>query len=324
MTTDFLGIDVAKAKVDVALLKAGKVYQAAFKNTPKGFIALQQWLEKHNSTQLHIAMEATGSYWKAIANFLFQNGCAVSVINPAQVNAFAKSELLRAKTDKVDAGAIARFCRAMNPKPWKPLSQALEELRSLVRRLQELKEMRLQESNRQQDPGFSCAAQLSVEKMLTVLDKEIARIEKQIKAHIDQFPQLKAHFELLKTIPGIAEKTAAVLLAEIGDLANYRSARQLAAHAGLTPRHRQSGSSIHGKSHIAKTGNGRLRRALFLPAIVAKKSNPIIKDFCQRLLEAGKPKMVVIVVAMRKLLHIVYGVLKAKEVFNPNYLHAQA
>ena len=319
MTTDYLGIDVSKAKLDVALLQGKQAFSAVFKNTQTGFSALKKWLEKYQSKP-HIALEATCSYGKAAAKFLHASDYPVSVINPMQIKAFARSEMLRVKTDKVDAALIARFCRANQPRLWEPLEEAVEELQGLTRRLLELKNMKLQETNRLQDPSCTGLVKDSVERSLVHLEQEIAKLEKLMKSHLDQNPKLKAQKDLLKTIPGIGDATAAMLLSEIGDRERYTSARQLAAYAGLTPAIRQSGSSVRGRGAISRMGNPNFRKALFFPAMVAQKCNPIIRDFCNRLAQAGKPKMLIITAAMRKLLHIVFGVLKGKEGFNPDYL----
>lgn len=327
MNSLYLGIDIAKVKVDVVLLSEQRSLQKTFKNNSTGFDALVKWICQHKASpdDLHICMEATGPYWEAIATYLHDADYKVSVTNPACIKAFSKSELRRTKTDKVDALVIARYCRAASPALWTPLPRQIRELQSLVRRLESLKAMHRQESNRLDMPEMhSDRVAESIHVILSALDKEIKAVEKKIKDHIDSYPDLKEQRDLLESIPGIGEVTSALLLAEMGDIKAYRSARQLAAHAGLTPRDHESGSSIHGRSRLAKIGSSRLRRALYMPAIVSKQYNPIITAFCHRLLESGKPKMVVIAAAMRKLLHIVYGVLKSMTPFNPSFMPSWA
>ena len=319
MISEQLGIDIAKVKLDAILLKKDKSFRKTFANTLSGFNALREWLHQHDVSQLHVCMEATGSYWEAVATYLHEAGYIVSVVNPACIKAFAKSELRRTKTDQVDAGIIARFCRSMQPKQWIPLPSDVRELQDLVRRLEALKAMRLQESNRLATPGVCESVAASIRTILAALDDQIKAIREQINDHINSHPNLKEQKELLLSIPGIGETTSAMLLAEMGCVTAYTSARQLAAHAGLTPREHQSGSSIHGRPRLDKTGSSRLRKALYMPAIVSKRWNPIIHAFCHRLLAAGKPKMVVIAAAMRKLLHIIFGVLKSKKPFDPDY-----
>jgi transposase len=287
-----LGIDIAKAKADVVLLKENRSYSKTFKNNLSGFDALGKWLTEQNvSDDLHICMEATGPYWEAIATYLHDAGYKVSVVNPVCIKAFSKSELRRTKTDSVDALVIARYCRAASPAPWTPMPAPVRELQALVRRLESLKAMHRQESNRLDMPDLhSKTVAESIYVILSALETQIKAVEQEIRDHIDNHPNLKEQKELLLSIPGIGEVTSALLLAEMGDIKAYRSARQLAAHAGLTPRDHESGSSIHGRARLAKIGNSRLRSALYMPALVSRQHNPIMIAFSKRLLEAGKPK----------------------------------
>jgi len=319
MEVYILGIDVAKAKFDVALLLGERVAHHQFPNNANGFAVLKGWLRKRGVTQLHACMEATGRYWEALAAYLHQAGYTASVVNPRQVKSFAESELQRQKTDRVDAGVIARFCRAANPAAWTPPPAELRQLQELVRRLAALKRMQTQEKNRLSNPGISPLVQEGIERHLAYLDEQIKEVERTISKHIDGHPQLKEQRDLVTSIPGIGETTAALLLGELGDLSSYTSARQVAAHAGLTPKHFQSGSSIRGKPRLSKIGNVHLRKGLYMCAVVAKHHNPIIKAFCERLLAAGKPTMLVIAAAMRKLLTIAFAVLKSQTPFNPNH-----
>lgn len=319
MTTDYLGIDISKAKLDVALLRGEKVHSNVFKNSQVGFTDLTKWLEKHQSNP-HIAMEATGSYGLAAAKFLHQNGYLVSVINPVQIKAFGRSKLVRVKTDKADAVLIAKFCKANNPEGWEPLNADLEAMRELNRRLENLKRIKRQEKNRLKTPGSCPEIKESARRFLASVEQEIAELKQLIQSHLDQNTELEAEKNLLITVPGIGLTTAAGLLSEMGNWKRYADVRQLGAYSGLTSAIKQSGSSVRGRGGISKIGNRNLRRLLFMPAMVAMNYNPIIREFCARLLAAGKPKMVVIVAAMRKLLYIAYGVLKGGGGFNPNYL----
>jgi transposase len=324
MSSQYLGIDVAKAKFDVVLLDGDRSFSKTFKNTSSGFDSLCAWLKQRKACGIHVCMEATGPYWESLATHLHDSGYIVSVVNPVCIRSFAKSELRRSKTDSVDALVIARYCRSVSPSQWTPPPAHLRELQSLVRRLEALKAMRQQESNRLGMPDQYNGVVASIEAMIAAIDAQIDALEAQIRDHINNHPDLKEQKELLESIPGIGETTSAILLAEMGDVRNYRSARQLAAHAGLTPREYESGSSVHGKPCLSKIGNSRLRRALYMPAVVSKRYNPLIHQFCERLLMAGKPKMVVIAAAMRKLLHIVYGVLTSRMPSDPNFLPSRA
>lgn len=318
MQSTTLGIDIAKATFQAALLHNQKLHHHRFDNTATGFAQLQTWLVKHRCKRLHACLEATASYGDDLAYFLYQVGHTVSIVNPARIKGFAQSELQRNKTDKLDAALIARFCQQKQPEAWTPPPVEIKQLQGLVRRLEALQEMRQQESNRLEQVGKQALISESLEKIIAALDSEIGRLRQLIKDHIDQHPHLRRERDLLLSIPGIGETTAAWLLSEV-QVSAYGSARQVAAHAGLTPQHHQSGTSVRGRTKLSKTGNRRLRRALYMPALSAKHYNPIIRAFCQRLEKRGKRPMEIVGAAMRKLLHIAYGVLKSGKAFDPSF-----
>jgi transposase len=319
MADNVLGIDVSKEKFDVALRWGqGKTRSRAFANTQAGCAQLRGWLEKLGVGRVHACLESTGSYGLGVAQFLHQTGHTVSVVNPACIKAFADSELSRAKTDRVDAKVIARFCGAMQPAPWQPPAPQLSELQGLVRRVESVQQMLQQERTRQHTPGLSGRVQRSLARTAQALEQEVAQLEEEIRRHLDQHPQLKQQRDLLCTIPGIGQATAQRLLSEMSGI-EFGRARQLAAYAGLVPATRESGTSVRGRGRLSKRGNARLRRALYWPAIVAMRHNPVLRAFAQRLLEAGKPKLVVIAAVMRKLLHLVFGVLKHQRPFDPHW-----
>lgn len=316
-----LGLDVSKSKVDVALLVDGKLKHKKITNNPAGFDQLALWLTRQKVDTVHACLESTGSYSEALAIFLADQGHDVSLVNPARVKGFAQSEMVRTKTDKNDASVIARFCQALNPSLWMAPAPEIRELQALVRRLDALQGMLGQETNR-----LDVAEDIvksSIDNAIDHLKAQIKELTKQINDHIERHPQLKDQKDLLVSIPGISDKTSALLLAETRDISGYCSARQLAAYAGVSPRQHQSGSSVRGKTRMAKTGNARLRKALYWPAIVAMTHNPAIHALKLRLQQAGKANMAIIGAAMRKLLHIVYGVLKSGLPFNPN-IHLSA
>lgn len=315
-----LGIDISKAKFDVAvILETGKLRHKVFPNTAAGYKLLSDWLSKHQVERAHACMEATGTYSEALALYLHAAGHTVSVVNPAVVKAFAQSEMSRTKTDKTDATLIARYCLKHQPPAWSPPPPEISQLQALLRRLDALIEMRQQESNRL-DAGISAGpVKESVSDHIAFLDEQIARTQSLIKEHVDNHPSLKQQRDLLSSIPGIGELTAAKLLSEIVDISQYSSARQVAAFAGLVPRHHQSGTSVRGRPRLCKVGTARLRKALYFPAIVATHHNPVIKSLSERLRERGKCPMQIIGAAMRKLIHIAYGVLKSGKPFDPHY-----
>jgi transposase len=189
----------------------------------------------------------------------------------------------------------------------------------LMRRLESLAEMRQQEVNRLASRPKAAEVIASLKAHIEYLDREIGKTKKLIGSHLEGHPGLKRQRELLTSIPGIAELTAAKLLAEVSDWSAFGSARQVAAYAGLTPRQRVSGSSVRGKPRLSKIGNAKLRCALYMPAVVALRCNPVIKAFCARLRERGLRSKALVGAAMRKLLHQVYGVLKSGRKFDPDY-----
>lgn len=317
MTTSPLGIDISKLKFDACLVRdSGKLRHRVFPNTAAGFAQLSAWLSRHHVERAHACLEATGMYGEALATYLHETGHVVSVVNPAIIKAYAQSHLSRAKTDKADSTLIARFCAERHPPAWRPLPSEVRELQALARRLDSLLEMRGMEANRL-EVAATAAVSESLAGHLTYLDAEIVRTEKMIRSHIDTHPGLRAQRDLLLSIPGIGETTAAKLLSEIMDVKLYESARQLAAFAGLAPRLHESGSSVRRKARMSKTGTPRLRKALYFPAVVAIRHNSHVRAMSVRLKERGKCPMQIIGAAMRKLVHLAYGVLKSGKPFDP-------
>lgn len=312
-----LGIDISKASFDAFLLLEEKSLYKAFDNDLSGFKALQRWLHKAAATHVHACMEATGTYGNELAEFLHDYGHTVSMVNPARIHSYAKSRLSRNKTDKGDAQLIALFCQNEKPQVWHPPPPELKELRALVRRVEDLVQMRVQENNRAKANAHP-AVQASLTQLLTGLDEQVKTLRKAIREHVRAHLGLLHKFELLTSIVGIGDKTAYKLLAEI-DIANFKDAKALAAFLGLTPKHHISGTSIRGRPKLSKTGNASLRKALYFPAITALSVCPSMQAFGARLNAKGKPKMVVIGAVMRKLVHIVYGVLKHGSSYNTNW-----
>lgn len=316
----FLGIDVSKNSVDVALIsQVGKPRHKVFTNNAMGHQELLDWLGQHSSDAVHACLEATGTWATDVALALQQAGHRVSLVNPAQIHAFGRSGLKRTKTDKADALLIARFCQMHQPPIWTPLAPPVQQLQELVRRLEHLVEMCRMEENRLTSGGLYALVQKDLEEHVAQLQARIEKTRRQIKDHIDDNPDLKKQAKLLESIPGIGEATAALLLAELGHIKQFKSARQVAAFAGLVPRIRESGSSVRVRSRLSKVGSSRLRKALYFPAITALRFNPLIKAFGLRLSAQGKSKMLIVGAAMRKLLHLAYGILKAQQPFDPHF-----
>jgi transposase len=316
-----LGIDIAKAKFDVALQGPdGRVRRKSCANTPVGFRDLDAWLGRHGVTHVHACLEATGAYGDALATWLYDAGHRVSVVNPMVIHAFAASQLSRTKTDRTDAALIARFCATQAPTAWTPTPREIRELQALVRRLESLHEMRTQETNRLASGAATTAVARSITTVIETLTEEIDVVQQQIRDHFTQHPGLRSQRDLLTSIPGIGDATAAVLLAELFDK-RYGSARQAAAFAGVVPRILESGT-IRRPGRLSKIGPGRVRKALYFPALAALRCNPTLQPLRARLRAKGKVPMVIIGAAMRKLIHIAYGVLKSQRAYDPMYERA--
>lgn len=320
----WVGIDVAKTTLAVVLLRAADEQATEVPNTPKGFGMLHRFIQKRCRQGAHICLEATGLYGDAVAEYLLARGYVVSVVNPVRIKAYGDSRLNRNKTDRSDAGLIAHFCRTQQPQAWTPPPAEVKELRALLRHLDDLQAMRQQEHNRLEAGVQSPTVVDQLTAHLAFLDAQIASLKQQIHDHFDQHPHLKQQRDLLTSIPGIGDLTAGRLLAEIGDIRAFASARQLAAFVGLTPRQYQSGSSVRRPSRISKQGNPALRAALFFPAIVAQQHNPILAAFADRLRQRGHAKMSIVVAVMRKLVHLVFGILNSGQPFDPHFLDKRA
>ena len=319
-----LGVDVSKAKIDVALLLDGKKYRSkVFANDLAGFRALLEWLEANvdgGLSNVHVCMEATGVYHEALALFLHDRGIAVSVVNPMLVRRFIESEGARSKTDKADAKALARYADRTQPELWETPTQAVRKLQALVARLETLKEMRQAEGNRL-DIAHE-AVRASLLEIIAQLDISIEEVRRQIQQTIDDDPDLKSRCDLLQTIPGLGDKTIPQLLAYIGRPERFKSVKALVAYAGLAPLIQQSGTSLNKHRGTHPLGHEALRHALYFPAMVAGRYNPVIARFWQRLKTQNKPGKVIVVACMHKLLAIAYGVLKSGKPFDPAHSSA--
>jgi transposase len=314
----FLGIDLSKDTFHAHLLSDRGEAKKIFSNSAKGFEQLVVWLKNRQAGAVQVCMEATGAYWEGLALYLHGLEYRVSVVNPARIKAFAQSELLRTKTDAVDAALIARFCKSQSPEPWLPPPPEIRVLQALMRHYEHLKTTRVQQSVYEQS-SEAPIVKASIREVLATLDEQIAQVEREIRQHFDDHPDLKRKRDLLTSIPGIGETTAGSLLGEIPHLDRFESAKAVAAYAGLSPRHRRSGTSIYGRPRLCKTGNSRLRKALYMPAIVALRFNPVLRIFADRLLAAGKHKRLIIGAVMRKLLVLAYGILRSGVAFDANY-----
>jgi len=315
-----LGVDVSKDKVDVVLFEGKQAKGSGlFVNTQVGFKKLNKWLSNKGAGEVWVCLEATGRYGEGLAEYFFEVGHQVSMVNPARIKKYAESQLRRNKNDQIDAVVIADFCRTQEPVLWRPATPQKRELQEMSRRLDALIEQRTRETNRLKS-GQGCEVVLeSLQDSLSFLDEQISKLERGIGEHIDRHPDLKEAFDLLKSITGIGDKTASKLLAELPEVHRFDYVGQVVAYAGLSPQQHTSGSSVHKKSRLTKIGKQSLKTAMYYPALSALRFNPIVKAMAERLEGRGKDKMVIVGAAMRKLLQIVYGVLKSGKPFDSNY-----
>jgi transposase len=312
MPEPILGVDIAKRKFDGALLINGKLKHKVFTNSQEGLRELFAWLTKEEVDHVHVCLEASSTYGDELATSMHGAGHTVT-----RIKGFAQSELMRIKNDKVDAGLIARFCHAMHPEPWSPAPPEIQQLQSLVRRVDALITMRTQELHRL-DTAQDTVEQ-SIREHIAYLDKQIAALKQQVADLIKDDPDLKIKRDLLKSIPGIGETTIAAILAELHMFERCDRVQKVVAFIGLAPREFTSGSSIKGKPRLSKVGNARLRKALYMPALVSIQCNPVVQIVYHRLKEKGKNGKVIVCAVMRKLVHLIFGILKSGRPFDPNY-----
>jgi transposase len=324
----FVGLDVSKGDLEVSATIDGKtvVSSRSVRNNEPGWQVLIKWSRKNagrlGCEGLHYCLEATGIYSEGVLEYLQeQPDSIVSRVNPAQIKAFAQSRLLRTKTDKVDAALISFYAALVMPAATEKMPVDLKELRSMVRHLEYLVERRAQAKTRLESASNTLVVK-SIEEAIGHDDGQIKEMERKIRDHIDKHKGLSEKIDLLKTIPGISDTTARVLLCEFNMAVQEGriSAKAQTAHAGLAPGQRQSGTSVKGKSRICKTGNSRLRKCAYLPALSAIQYNSLVKGFYERLVSRGKPKMVAVIAAMRKLIVLAIGVLNNGVPFDPDWV----
>jgi len=325
---NIIGIDVSKKKLHGCLLSAtqpDKPRHRVVANTAEGIELLRRWAcDKANAepSALRFILEATGPYHEAAATALQAAGCEVVVVNPARVKYFAKSEGLRTKTDQLDAYVLARFGHKKdNLRRWQPPPPEYHQLRALWQRLEALEGDLRRERNRQEkltaSPTSSPEVVDSVSRSITFLEEQIQRLKDQIKAHIEHHPTLQKDHQLLQSIPGVGPALATAMVALLYHGQRFERASQVAAYLGLIPISEQSGTSVFTPPHLSKAGPALWRAALYMPALVAIRFNPDVQHLYQRLLARGKAKMAAVGAAMRKLLHICFGVIKNQTPYQP-------
>jgi len=319
----YVGVDVGCSEVWVM---AGHGKTRKFSNDHQGAKQLYRWAKEKSGEQLlHFCMEATGVYSQGLAvRLLGQGGCEVSIVNPAQIASFAKAQMRRSKTDQLDAEVIWDYAQSQQPHSWQPERQSVQHLSALVTQADALRKTLRSWNNRchahDYHPDLPQTVRATTKKVEQVLERQLEKVEEEISRLCQADEELNRDVELLCSIPGVAELTATRLLAYGKSALTQRSPKQLTAHAGLAPRHRQSGTSINGRSRLSKQGDARLRCLLYMPTIAAITFNPIIRHHYQRHLNNHKPKMVAMMACMKKLLLIAQAILISQKPFNPKLI----
>lgn len=323
----FVGIDIAATTCAVSWMRpsAQPTRAITIKQTPAGFADLQRQLLaiEPDPHAILIVMEATGTYWMRLASSLVAAGFAVSVINPAQAHAFAKALLKRSKTDAIDAQTLTELGARLQPERWTPPPQVHTELQQRLVHRDGLVAARTQFRNQLhalvQQPVVIASVRTRLETLIASLTEEIATIEQEIAAALQQDEAWAAAAARLATISGFGTLTVAWILTTTINFTLTATPEAAANYAGLAPQLRQSGSSVRGRPRVGHGGNAHLRRALYMATLSAVQHNPVIAAFYQRLCAAGKPRKVALCAAAHKLLRIAWAVANKKEDFDPAY-----
>jgi transposase len=317
----YVGVDVGAKELVVAIDRDGsRERRVVFSNQAEGHKKLIRWATKRGANA-RVVLESTGVYGLDLAFALHRaKRVEVMVANPRAVSAFAKASMQRSKTDALDAETILEFSLRMPFVLWTAPDPSILELRALSRRIEALSKTVTQEKNRlhasNQSEELSEFVKEDIRELVELIEGRIGRLRKQALLVIDQNGDLAKAFGHVTSIKGIADAAGIQLLAELGTLPQDMSTRQWVTHAGLDPRQHQSGTSVSRTARISRTGNAHLRRALFLPAMVASRWEPNVKAFYEKLLAKGKSKMQALVAVMRKLLHAIHGMLHHDQDFN--------
>jgi transposase len=310
-TTSFVGIDVSKARLDVHLLADAQTFSVA--NNDQGHQQLGTRLPQPG--QCLVVVEATGGYQRQLVLRLVDDGHLVAVVNPKRVRDFARALGAQAKTDRIDARMLARFGEALRPRTVENTSEKQRELAAHVLRRRQLVELRAVEKNHR-EAAPSRTVFKNIQKMISVLDQHIRQVEQEIQKLLESDEQWVAKAQILSSVPGVGPVLTTTLLTELPELGTLNR-KEITALAGLAPYNNDSGKSI-GKRRICG-GRMVIRNVLYMAARAATRSNPPLKAFYKRLLQAGKANKVAIVACMRKLLTLLNHLVKTNSSWNPNY-----
>ena len=317
------GGDVSARMLSVCRWREGTYVDREFANDAAGHRELVRWLGKG----ARICLEATGVYHLNVALTLRRAGAEVMIVNPRVAKDFARAQSTRSKTDKVDARSLVEYVRRMKFQPWQPPSEAVLELRELARRISELVKATTAEKNRlhaREVSRMSATVVADVKKNIAQVTKRIGHIELAAMAVIGRDADLDAQYRILVGAPGIARRTAILLLGELAVLDRTMTERQLVAYAGMDPRVFESGTSVLKPARISKVGNARLRAILYMTALSAIRHDRGARAFFLRLVARGKKRMQALVAVMRKLLHGIWIVLQRRLAFDSVVLFASA
>ena len=305
-TSSCVGIDVSKARLDVAVSGNGQEKQV--NNTQAGIAELVVWMQALKPEL--IVVEATGGYQRAVVEALFQTGLPVAVVNPARVRQFARACGLLAKTDKLDAQVLAVFGQRMQPRRYEGKNEAEKQLSALLVRRKQVEEMLKAEQNRLRTIAPSLRG--SVERMIAVLQEEKKWLDEQIREAMKEQQAWQAQSEILRSAPGVGAVTTATLLAELPELGKM-DRKKIAALVGVAPMNYDSGRKRGYRK--TKGGRGEVRSVLYMATLVATRRNPVIRTQYQHLLKRGKEKKVALTACMRKFLTILNAMQRDQQPF---------
>lgn len=322
----YAGIDVGSEELVVITCKEGRNSSpAVFPNNHSGHKRICRRITEAGFVT-RVCVEATGVYTLDLAFALRAHpGIEVMVLNPKISRRFSEASGKRGKDDKVDAASLADFSRRMDFRPWEPPSEAAIEARMITRRVNSLTKARTKEKERLHAAEVSSITPKvvidSIKESIEFIDRQICELIDVARKLLETDDQLRRKLELLESVKGIAEKSSVMILSELAALPDRLSPRQWVAQAGLDPVEETSGKSVYVKRGISKRGNKYLREALFMPALVAAKYQPGVKNFKQRLVKRGKPKKLANVAVMRKLLHSIWGMFEHNQQFDDEKFH---
>ncbi len=309
------GIDISKSWFDFSALEKDGLKDERFTNDTKGFRTLAKRLGS-SVLRVHVCMEATGGYERALFDFLTGLGVTVSIVEPCSVRRVSDALGRMHKTDRLDARFLARYCEVFQPAPTPVQKPAYRELSLLVSAWKSLQLQRMELEDHLRSPLLPNAAQKAFRSVLRSVSKSMLKIEEAMDATVLCNEELAEDCRLLQSIKGIAYSSALQILANLP--AGYRShsARGLAAYCGLVPKQNESGSSVRRRTHVGNRCNRRMRTVLFMPALVARRVCPHLRPFADRLIARGKAKKQAIVAVMRKLSHAIWAVLVFRQPYN--------